>query len=63
MAVSFNKTYSVTVKYTKLDGETIADTDANVVIFRAKIKRAVGDVVPAQQGAFNAQIVGTVSET
>ncbi len=63
MATDFTKTYSLTVKYTKLDEETIVDSEANVTIFRAKIKRAVGDVVPAQQGVYNAQIVGEVTET
>lgn len=62
MATSFNKTYSVTVKYSRSDEEAITDSDMNVVVLRAKIKKAVGAVVPIQQGILDAHIVGSVTE-
>ena len=64
MANSFNKTYSITVKYSRSDGAAILDSDPNVVILRAKIKAAITAAGHAtQQGIHDSHIVGTVSET
>ncbi len=62
MATSFNKTYTITVKYSRDDGEALADTDLEATELRKHIKKAVGEVVPASRGILSAHIVGTVTE-
>lgn len=62
MATSFNKTYTLTVKYSRDDGKALADTDLEATELRKHVKKAVGEVVPVSRGILSAHIVGTVSE-
>ena len=62
MAQSFNKTYTIVVKYQRDDLETLADTDLEATELRKVIKKNIGEVVPASRGILSAHIVGTVSE-
>lgn len=64
MATEFEKTYSITLKFTYEDGSDIADTDLNATELRAKIKSWIeSKVASIQQGNLSAHIVGTISET
>ena len=62
MATSFNKTYSITVKYQRDDLETLSDTDLLATELRSLIKKNIGQVVPASKGILSAHISGSVSE-
>jgi hypothetical protein len=63
MATSFNKTYSIEIKYNYSDSRTILATDMNVEVLRAKVIKRIGEEVGhIQQGDLNANIVGSVSE-
>lgn len=62
MATSFNKTYTIVVKYSYDDGATITDSDLNAGILRSEIIKKVGAVVPRSKGILSAHIVGSVSE-
>jgi len=63
MATSFNKTYTVTVKYQRDDLATLTDADLRATELRKIIKARVEGVVPASQGILSAHIVGSVSES
>lgn len=63
MATSFNKTYTLVVKYSRDDSATLADTDLIATELRKEIKKAVGEVVPISKGILSAHIVDTVTET
>lgn len=64
MAASFNKTYSITIKFNYSDDRTIADDDMNAEVLREKIIKRIGEEVGhINQGDLNAQIVGSVSES
>lgn len=64
MATSFNKTYSITLKFT-YEGQTdIVETDMNVEILRGKIKDWIaGKVGSINMGDLSVHIVGVVSES
>lgn len=62
MATSFNKTYTIEIKYQRDDLETLANTDLEATELRSLIKKNIGEVVPASRGILSAHIVGTVSE-
>ncbi len=63
MATSFNKTYSITIKFNYSDNRAILATDMNVEVLRGKIIKRIGEEVGhINQGDLNAQIVGSVSE-
>ena len=63
MATSFQKTYSVVVKYSRDDVGTIADDDMNVEVLRNQIIKAIGEAVNVSKGVNRSDIVGTVTET
>lgn len=63
MAKEFSKIYTMTVKYSRDDGEALADTDLEATELRKHIKKAVGEVVPISRGILSAHIVGSVSES
>ena len=63
MATEFEKTYSITVRYARDDGATLADSDLGATELRASIKKAVSQVVSASRGILSAHIVGEVSES
>ena len=63
MAQSFNKTYSITVKYQRDDLATLTDADLEAVELRKVIKKNISEVVPASKGILSAHIVGEVSES
>jgi len=63
MAKSFNKTYSIELKFTYEDGADIADDDLHAAELREKIKGWIDSkVAHVQQGNLSAHIVGSVSE-
>ena len=62
MATSFNKTYTIVIKYQRDDLATLADTDLEATELRTLLKKNIGEVVPASRGILSAHIVGTVSE-
>lgn len=63
MATSFNKTYSITLKYSYEGGTAITDADSNVSALRTKvIKRIAEEVGHISVGDISAHIVGDVSE-
>ncbi len=62
MATSFNKTYTVVVKYSRDDVGAITDADMNVVVLRNQIIKAIGAAVNVSKGVNRSDIVGTVSE-
>ena len=62
MAQSFNKTYTITIKYQRDDLETLTDADLEATELRSFIKKKIAGAVPASRGILSAHIVGTVSE-
>ena len=62
MATSFQKTYQVTVTFTRDDGDDLADTDLNSVAMRTDIKKMIAEVSTRGMGLYNAQ-PGTVTES
>jgi len=63
MAVSFNKTYSITLKYSYEDARAITDADLNVAILRANIIAWIEEKVGNHsKGDLSAHIVGSVTE-
>ncbi len=63
MAKSFNKTYSITLKFTYEDNADIADSDLHAAELREKIKSWIdGKVAHIQQGNLSVHVVGEVSE-
>jgi hypothetical protein len=63
MATSFNKTFSLTLKFTYQDGRAITDADLNVGILRTDIKEWIlGKVGHISKGDLSAHIQGSVSE-
>jgi hypothetical protein len=62
MATSFQKTYQVTVTFTRDDGGDIADTDLNSVAMRTDIKKIIAEVTTRGMGLYNAQ-PGTITES
>ena len=62
MAQSFNKTYTITIKYQRDDLATLTDADLEATELRTLIKKRVEGVVPASRGILSAHIVGSVSE-
>lgn len=63
MAISFNKTYTITLKFTYQGGTAIADDDMNVEVLREKIiKRIAEEVGHISVGDLSAHIVGSVTE-
>ncbi|TET73259.1 MAG: hypothetical protein E3J56_04305 [Candidatus Aminicenantes bacterium] len=64
MATEFEKTYSITLKFSYEDGATITESDLNVGILRTDIKSWIKDKVGSvNKGNLSAHIVGSVSET
>jgi len=63
MAVSLNKTYSITLKYSYEPAATIVDTDLHVAELRGFIKKWIADRVGhVNQGNLVVHIVGSVTE-
>jgi len=62
MATSFQKTYSVTVTFTRDDGEALTDSDIQASELRAEIKKGIEQASRIQKGIYEAQ-PGTVSES
>lgn len=62
MATSFNKTYTIVVKYQRDDVETLTDEDLEATELRDFVKKKIAAVVPASRGILSAHIVGTVTE-
>lgn len=63
MATEIEKTYSITVKYSRDDVGTLADTDLEYTELRSHIMKKIGQAVPVSRGILSAHIVGSVSET
>ena len=63
MATTINKTFTITVNYSRDDGENLADDFLTYTELKSEIKKAVGEVVPRSKGIVSAHIVGEVSET
>jgi len=61
MATSFQKTYTVTVTFTK-EGETLTEDDVQAVELRDEIKKAIARVANRQKGVYQS-IPGDVTET
>lgn len=63
MAKSFNKTYSIELKFAYEDGADITDADLHAAELRAKIKGWIeSKVAHVQQGNLSAHIVGEIGE-
>lgn len=62
MATSFQKTYTVVVKYSRDDVAAITDADLNVVELRNLVIKAIGQAVNVTKGVHRSDIVGSVSE-
>lgn len=63
MATSFNKTYSITLKFTYQGETAITEDDLNVGILRTDIQKWIKDkVAHITKGNLSAHIVGSVSE-
>lgn len=63
MAVSLNKTYSITLKYSYEPSATIVDSDLHVAELRAEVKKWIeARVGHITKGNLVAHIVGTVGE-
>jgi len=63
MATSFNKTYTITLKFTYQDERAITDADLNVGILRTDIKAWISEKVGhINKGDLSAHIVGSVGE-
>jgi len=56
MAKSFNKTYSMTLKFSRDDGEDLADSDLRATQLRKIIREGI-------VGEISSHIVGEISET
>ena len=62
MATSFEKTYTIVIKYQRDDVETLTDADLEATELRASIKKKIASAVPASRGILSAHIVGSVTE-
>lgn len=63
MATEFEKTYTITLKYTYQGVSEIDEDDMNVAILRADVKKWIeGKVGHISKGNLSAHIVGDVSE-
>ncbi|TET65288.1 MAG: hypothetical protein E3J56_15865 [Candidatus Aminicenantes bacterium] len=62
MAKSFNKTYSIELKFNYEDNADITDADLHTAELRTKIKEWIAEVIHIQQGKLSVHIVGSVSE-
>ena len=63
MAKSFNKTYSIELKFTYETGKDIADDDLHCAELRGKIKSWIeGKVGSINMGDLSVHIVGEVGE-
>lgn len=63
MATEFEKTYTITLKFSYEDSSTITEDDLNVGILRTDIKKWIADkVAHINKGNLSAHIVGSVSE-
>ena len=63
MALSFEKTYSITLKFSYEPSATITESDLNVGILRGHIKKWITDKVGhINQGNLSVHIVGSISE-
>ena len=64
MAKSFNKTYSMTLKFSRDDGEDLADSDLRATQLRKIIREGiVSSFGNASMGEISSHIVGEISET
>lgn len=64
MATSFNKTYSITLKFSYEPASEITDSDLHVAEMRGFIKKWIADkVAHVSQGNLNVHIVGEISES
>lgn len=64
MATSFNKSYSITLKFSYEDARAITDADLNVAYLRTDIKAWIAEKVGhINKGDLSAHIVGSVTET
>lgn len=63
MATTVEKTYSITIKYSRDDGKDLTDSDLEYTTLRAKIMKSIAETVPISQGILSAHIVGSVSES
>ena len=63
MVTSFNKTYSIELKFSYEGGEAIADDDLNVSVLREQIPKWIkGKVAHINKGNLSVHIVGDVTE-
>lgn len=63
MATSFNKTYSLQVKFSYTDSRAITDADMNVAEMRTKIKKIILEQIGSiNKGDLNVFATGAVSE-
>jgi len=64
MSTSFEKTYSITLKFTYQGVSAITEDDMNVGILRTDIKNWIKEKVGSiNKGNLSAHIVGSVSES
>ena len=64
MATSFNKTYSITLKYSYEDARAITAADLHCAELRAQIKEWITTKVGhVSKGDLSVHIVGTITET
>ncbi len=64
MATSFNKTYSITLKFSYEGGDAITEDDLNAGILREQIPKWIkGKVAHINKGNLSVHIVGDVTES
>lgn len=63
MATEITKNFSVGVKFTKADGETLAADDIIYVQLLAQIKKSITEQCEASMGVYEAHIDGEITVT
>ena len=62
MADTISKTFSITIKFNRDDGEDLAADFLTYNQLKSEVKKAISGVVSASKGIVSAHIVGSVSE-
>jgi len=61
--MSVQKTYSITIEYSKDDGETLSESNHEYKELRKIILKRLNFITPISQGVTSAHIIGKVRES